>query len=86
MRIVICGSPYDRFPRGAFDIGENADEETIAMARYGLLDPADINEIGIDAEDHACRALARPRSIAALSLLKTLNAGETPGFRWLSEF
>jgi hypothetical protein len=35
------------------------------MARYGLLDPADINEIGIDAEDHVCRALARPRSIAA---------------------
>jgi len=86
MRIVICGSPYDRFPRGAFDIGENADEETIAMARYGLLDPADINEIGIDAEDHACRALARPRSIAALSLLKTLKAKEIMEFPRHLEF
>src|SRR5260221_9348676 len=27
-----------------------------------------------------------PRDVCLLSLLKTLNAGETPGFLWLSEF
>ena len=37
----------------AFGLGEDAMDEAIAMALDGALDPADVDKIGADAEDHA---------------------------------
>src|SRR4029077_10427548 len=52
---------------GAFDVGEDAVEETVAMAFDDLGNAGDVDQVGADADDHALPALSsclRPRSIA----------------------
>src|SRR6185437_9837970 len=38
---------------GAFDLGEDAVREALAVALQGLFDPPDVGEVGAQADDHA---------------------------------
>ena len=62
---------------GALDVGEDTGQKALAMAFHDLLDPADVDQVGADADDHAEYPIReRPRSIAA-RIVRTDSARPT---------
>src|SRR5581483_1558078 len=81
---VSLGAARAALGLGTLGGGENAAKEALAVPFQYFLDPADVDDVGAEADDHL-DTLARPRSIAArifFTVCARPSATASPTRKW----